>query len=89
MASVSADQITGIGISGQMMGAIFLDENFNPTRDAIIWADFRAQKQSDLLIEKNKYKIDIKTVIQTLVQIIQPPIGIFQNGTFNFFTFRF
>jgi xylulokinase len=52
MANVSADQITGIGISGQMMGAIFLDENFNPTRDAIIWADFRAQKQSDLLIEK-------------------------------------
>jgi len=52
MADVSADQITGIGISGQMMGAIFLDENFNPTRDAIIWADFRAQKQSDLLIEK-------------------------------------
>lgn len=52
MANVSADQITGIGISGQMMGAIFLDENFNPTRNAIIWADFRAQKQSDLLIEK-------------------------------------
>lgn len=52
MANVSADQITGTGISGQMMGAIFLDENFNPTRDAIIWADFRAQKQSDLLIEK-------------------------------------
>jgi len=52
MANVAADQITGIGISGQMMGAIFLDENFNPTRDAIIWADFRAQKQSDLLIEK-------------------------------------
>lgn len=52
MANISADQITGIGISGQMMGAIFLDENFNPTRDAIIWADFRAQKQSDLLIEK-------------------------------------
>lgn len=52
MANISADQITGIGISGQMMGAIFLDENFNPTRDAIIWADFRAKKQSDLLIEK-------------------------------------
>ena len=52
MANISADQITGIGISGQMMGAIFLDENFNPTRDAIIWADFRAQKQSELLIEK-------------------------------------
>ena len=52
LANISADHITGIGISGQMMGAIFLDENFNPTRDAIIWADFRAQKQSDLLIEK-------------------------------------
>jgi len=52
MANVSANEITGIGISGQMMGAIFLDENYNPTRDAIIWADFRAQKQSDYLIEK-------------------------------------
>lgn len=52
MANISANEITGIGISGQMMGAIFLDENYNPTRDAIIWADFRAQKQSDYLIEK-------------------------------------
>ena len=52
MANVSANEITGISISGQMMGAIFLDENYNPTRDAIIWADFRAQKQSDYLIEK-------------------------------------
>ena len=52
MANISADQISGVGISGQMMGAIFLDEDFNPTRDAIIWADFRSQKQSDFLIEK-------------------------------------
>ncbi|MBI0420033.1 MAG: FGGY-family carbohydrate kinase [Nitrosospira sp.] len=52
MANIFADQISGVGISGQMMGAIFLDENFIPTRDAIIWADFRSQKQSDYLIEK-------------------------------------
>lgn len=52
MANISADQISGVGISGQMMGAIFLDEDFNPTRDAIIWADFRSQKQSDFLTEK-------------------------------------
>ncbi len=44
--------ISGLGISGQMMGAVLLDENFDPTRTAVIWADHRSTKQTQQLIEK-------------------------------------
>ncbi len=51
-ANIKASEISGLGISGQMMGAVMLDENFAPTRSAVIWADHRSTKQTDLLIEK-------------------------------------
>lgn len=47
----SADQINGIGLSGQMMGAVFLDEHYRPTRPAMIWADHRSQDQATALTD--------------------------------------
>ncbi|MBO1770290.1 xylulokinase [Agrococcus sp. TF02-05] len=44
--------VRGIVISGQMMGAVLLDASFEPVRDAIIWADTRAQRQADQLVER-------------------------------------
>lgn len=44
--------ITGMVISGQMMGAVLLDEGYRPVRPAIIWADTRASKQADQLNER-------------------------------------
>ncbi len=49
---IDAKEISGLGISGQMMGAVMLDKNFAPTRSAVIWADHRSTKQTDQLIEK-------------------------------------
>jgi xylulokinase len=43
--------IDGLGISGQMMGAVFLDARRRPTRPAIIWADHRSTAEADLLTE--------------------------------------
>lgn len=72
MAHVNASEIEGIGISGQMMGAIFLDENFNPTRNAIIWADYRSQEQSDYLIDS----IGLDTAYRKLGHRLNPTYSI-------------
>ncbi|SED79921.1 xylulokinase [Ruania alba] len=46
------DAISGLVVSGQMMGAVLLDEQYEPVRPAIIWADTRAGAQTDQLIER-------------------------------------
>ncbi|WP_369018966.1 xylulokinase [Thermatribacter velox] len=47
-------EIKGIGFSGQMHGAVFLDENLKPIYPAIIWADQRSKKQVALIRETLK-----------------------------------
>lgn len=49
-AGVASSQVRGVGLSGQMMGAVFLDEAHRPTRPAIIWADHRSRAQADRLL---------------------------------------
>lgn len=50
--NVSAEDIASIGLSGQMHGAVLLDENDKVLRPALIWCDQRTQKQCDELTEK-------------------------------------
>src|SRR3954454_5097473 len=40
-AGVPGDAVTGVGMSGQMRGAVFLADDHRPIRPAIIWADHR------------------------------------------------
>jgi xylulokinase len=47
--SVAPNNIAGIVISGQMMGAVLMDKDGEPVRPAIIWADTRAAKQQQQL----------------------------------------
>jgi xylulokinase len=42
-------EITGLTVSGQMMGAVLLDSDFLPVRPAIIWADTRSIPQTAVL----------------------------------------
>jgi len=49
-AGVDADAVQGIGLSGQMMGAVFLDEDLQSVRPAIIWADHRSTAQTAQLL---------------------------------------
>jgi xylulokinase len=51
-ANISPSQITGVGISGQMMGAVLLDQDYQPVRPALIWADYRSSKQTKELIDQ-------------------------------------
>ncbi len=46
-AGLTGYDISGIGLSGQMHGAVLLDEQNRVLRPAIIWCDQRSQKQAD------------------------------------------
>ena len=50
-ASVSEKDIACITFSGQMMGCVAVDAKARPLRNAIIWADMRAESEADFLIE--------------------------------------
>ena len=38
-------QVSAIGFSGQMQGTVFLDKNFQPVRNCMIWMDQRAVEE--------------------------------------------
>ena len=50
--NVKAEGISAIGLSGQMHGAVFLDESDKVLRPSIIWCDQRTDKQCRDLTEK-------------------------------------
>ena len=50
--NISASDITGVGLSGQMMGAVLLDSEYRPVRAALIWADYRSAPQTKELLAK-------------------------------------
>ena len=44
---VDAKEIKGVGLSGQMHGSVFLDEDKNVLRRALLWNDQRTQDECD------------------------------------------
>lgn len=50
-ANVDANEIKGVGLSGQMHGAVFLDADNSPLRKAILWNDQRTQAECDWITE--------------------------------------
>jgi xylulokinase len=51
-ANIGADEISCVGLSGQMHGAVMLDEQDRVVRPALIWCDVRTEKQCQELTEK-------------------------------------
>ena len=49
-ARVSASDIAGVGLAGQMHGTVCIDRDGVPTRPAIIWADARSVGEVDELV---------------------------------------
>jgi xylulokinase len=49
--AVSKTEIAAIGLTGQMHGAVLLDENDEVLRPALIWCDQRTQEECDVLNE--------------------------------------
>ncbi|WP_262267911.1 xylulokinase [Microvirga yunnanensis] len=52
-AATALADIRGIGLSGQMHGAVLLDENDRPLRPAILWNDGRSFREAQELAEKH------------------------------------
>lgn len=50
--TVSAEEISAIGFSGQMHGSVFLDEADKVIRPALLWCDQRTEKQCKEITEK-------------------------------------
>jgi xylulokinase len=51
-AQIGAEQIACVGLSGQMHGAVMLDEQDRVVRPALIWCDVRTEKQCQDLTDK-------------------------------------
>lgn len=50
-AGISGDQVDAVGLSGQMHGSVFLDEQDQVIRPAILWCDQRTAAQCDWITE--------------------------------------
>jgi xylulokinase len=48
---IQPSQVAGVGLSGQMHGAVFLDENGQVLRRAILWNDQRTQTECDWITD--------------------------------------
>jgi xylulokinase len=64
-ANISPESIGAVGLSGQMHGAVLLDETDRPLRPAILWCDQRTQKQCD--------EITAKIGAERLIQLVCNP----------------
>jgi xylulokinase len=51
-AGVSASEVRGVGLSGQMHGLVILDEHNEVIRPSLIWCDQRSQRQVDFVNRK-------------------------------------
>jgi len=54
---IDVNQIKGIGLTGQMHGSVFLDENGDVIRPCILWNDQRTYKEVDSIMERFKDKV--------------------------------
>ncbi len=52
LGGIPGREIAGLGLSGQMHGAVLLDSKYDVIRPAIIWCDQRSQAQADWFTEK-------------------------------------
>lgn len=51
-AKVKPDDVSGLGLSGQMHGLVLIDKDYNVLRPAILWCDVRTTEQCHYITEK-------------------------------------
>lgn len=54
--AISSSQVTGIGLTGQMHGSVFLDRNHQVIRPALLWNDQRTAAECDQITELVGYE---------------------------------
>lgn len=61
-AGVAGSEVQGIGLSGQMHGSVFLDEQGQVIRPALLWCDQRTGKQCDYITQT----VGLETIVEEL-----------------------
>lgn len=51
LSGVQPEEVTGIGLSGQMHGSVMLDEQGEPLGNTILWCDQRSSLQAEKMLE--------------------------------------
>lgn len=75
VAQIGAENISGVGLSGQMHGLVSLDKNGAPLRDAILWCDGRTQQQCDWITQTVGFQtLRDETANQVLTGFTAPKI---------------
>ncbi|MCS7301786.1 MAG: xylulokinase [Fimbriimonadales bacterium] len=72
-AGVAAEQVRGVGLSGQMHGSVFLDERGESIRPALLWCDQRTAAECAWITER----VGEQQVLQTT---LNPVLTGFQAG---------
>ncbi|MFN4034265.1 MAG: xylulokinase [Fimbriimonadales bacterium] len=70
---VAAEQVRGVGLSGQMHGSVFLDERGESIRPALLWCDQRTAAECAWITER----VGERTVLETT---LNPVLTGFQAG---------
>src|SRR5690554_8239608 len=50
--NINGNEVKGIGLSGQMHGSVFLDQELQVIRPALLWCDQRTAKQCEMIEQK-------------------------------------
>lgn len=72
-AGVSGSQIAGIGLSGQMHGAVFLDEQDQVIRPAILWCDQRTAAECAEITERASKQVVESVTLNPVLTGFQAP----------------
>jgi xylulokinase len=73
--AITGNEITGIGLSGQMHGSVFLDAQLNVIRPALLWCDQRTASQCETIEAKiGKEKLGKLTGNKALTGFTAPKI---------------
>jgi len=83
---VSASEVQGLGLSGQMHGSVFLDERNEVIRPAILWCDQRTGEQCDWITEAVGEELLVAETANPVLTGFQAPkiIWLRQNEPANY-----
>jgi xylulokinase len=70
---VKPDDVSGVGLSGQMHGLVLIDKDHNVLRPAILWCDVRTTEQCHYITEKVGKDLLVKSVCNPALEGFTAP----------------
>ncbi len=70
---VKPDDVSGVGLSGQMHGLVLIDKNYDVLRPAILWCDVRTTEQCQYITEKVGKELLVKSTCNPALEGFTAP----------------